>query len=777
MSKLIINNVDNFVQPIKLYHPDDPRYFNYWLGEKKKVIEGLWAYDERGWRYMPPKLYFFGNHGWITLVDEKQNVTVGARPELWDLMWMYGYESFESLGFSGFKDDEKNTCNKYILEYSRTSANRFPTENFFKPDGTLKNYVDAKEYMYSLHDKSYGVPLYENAPQNYLVGGSRGGGKSFWLGIGEALHEIVTDGVKYYTPENIKSPPTIKVVIGSGDTSKSSELVSKVKDGMDAFANRPELGAWGDISDEDYEPSPFYKNMVGDLTPNNIDNPWRHEYKALVKGREITKGTKTRLHHVSYSEMKGKKKGGQAAAGTRTTLSIIEEGGLTSLLEDAYKSNDATIRIGTRYFGRMVFAGTSENIEVVQPFKTLFSRPKQYRILARPDTYENSGTDIAMFLPCYLTDRTFKDRNGNTRIEEAIDYYKQIRVEKSKAEDPDLLRKEKMNYPLVPSEMWLSNKGSYLPSEELSIREKQLITNSYYSTLETCVKLYWDSTKPRGVGYEILHDGEPYRSFPHDEGKLRNPEGCVVIYDFPQEINGQIPPDLYSFIGHDPHGDGKEPGSSVASTYIVMNPKYAGSPYNLRGNCIVAAYNGKPKGGLDEYYEIQERLISLYGNPPMGLMYERNKGADCRAHYIKKHKLHLLAPTPQFGAGTSMDFKTIRDFGYYTGATNFGKPSMAKHIHDWLLEWTELSDNLLEGGKKQNWERIPDLYLIRQMMQYDLEGNFDAVDGFRGCVLALREYQIKLQSDTRDKAKPTTTFQGILNNNRIFQRRLNATKT
>jgi len=1123
MNDFTIHDVNNFVQPIKLYHPDDPRYFNYWLSEKKKIIEGLWSYDERGWRYMPPKLYFFGNHGWITIVDEKQNVTVGARPELWDLMWIYGYESFESLGFSGFQDDERYTSNKNIFEYVKGATNRFPTDNLFKSNGTLKEYVDPREYMYNLHTDPMGVPLYENAPQNYLIGGSRGGGKeqpdyeivitptgekqigdlklgdtvygkdgretkvvgiypqgvkdiyevvlsdgrrvecglehlwevqnssgktfvktteelmkkfkrphtksgytykyaiaqtkpvifseknlpidpyilgcmlgngttttltpkiatsdpemvetfrqklvnyeivydkstnnnytivyrgtdkyssdtayrnskyghnplgrdlqaldvnctaefkfipdiykhssieqrlelvrglmdtdgsiftsgvmeydsvskqlvedlayvlrslgircqlgcydkktslikgtvynvkplwrlyintnlpifklsrklgrlkssapnkvsivdiqkkgktsqrcimvdnedhtyltrdfivthnSFFLGIAEALHEIVTDGVKYYTPENIKSPPTIKVVIGSGDTSKSSELVSKIKDSMDAFASRPELGAWGDISDEDYEPSPFYKNMVGDLTPNNIDNPWRHEYKALVKGREITKGTKTRLHHVSYSEMKGKKKGGQAAAGTRTTLSIIEEGGLTTLLEDAYKSNDATIRIGTRYFGRMVVAGTSENIEVVQPFKTLFSKPQEYRILTHEDIYENTGNKIALFLPCYLTDRTFKDTNGNTNVDSAVDFYKKIRDEKGKAEDPDLLRKEKMNYPLVPSEMWLTSRGSFLPTEELTLQEKRLLQNNSYQENETCVKLIWDSTMPNGVKYEVDHNGEPYRSFPHDASKMKNPEGCVVIYDFPQTLNGSIPSDLYFAIGHDPHADGKEPGSSVASTYILMNPKYAGAPYYLKGNTIVASYNGKPKGGLDEYYEIQEKLISFYGNPPMSIMYEKNKGDACRAHYIKKHKIHLLSPTPQFGQGASLAYKNVTTTGYFTSGTgDLGKSNMIKYINDWLLQSTEHQD-----GLKQNWERLPCLYLIRQMIQYDLSGNFDAVDGFRGCILKLREEEIKAQSENKKKNEKTTTYTSLLNNNRIFQQRRN----
>jgi hypothetical protein len=83
---------------------------------------------------------------------------------------------------------------------------------------------------------------------------------------------------------------------------------------------------------------------------------------------------------------------------------------------------------------------------------------------------------------------------------------------------------------------------------------------------------------------------------------------------------------------------------------------------------------------------------------------------------------------------------------------------------DWLLEETELND-----GIKKNIERIPCLYLLRQFMSYDLDGNFDAVDGFRGCIVALREYENLQIAEAVIKSENKQTFRGLLSNPKIFK--------
>lgn len=604
------------------------------------------------------------------------------------------------------------------------------------------------------------------------------GGKSYWVGIGELEYNFVFSGARRYDKLFIENKLKCRQVVGSADTTKSAELYDKFMQSQRAKTNNKDSDyvKWFGVYTEYYydtkgekreriTPCPFFRHTVGNLDCPNKLNPLKAVYKIKRNGDFQKEGAGSEMLHVNYSTKKGD--GEQAAVGGRYLFSNVEEVGLVANYIGVLGSNKSALRRNGRKNGVSWSQGTSGNIEFVQEAKKVFMNPEDYDTLAFDNKIDGTGRGqkTGYFIPNYMVHFAYKDKDGNTNYVEAIGKINKERKKSAESKDPNVLRDHLMNEPCYIDEMWITSKGYYLPVEELMLREKQLMQNDHYRTLETCVSLVWDSTKPRGVRYEVLHDAEPYRHFPHDAAKMKNPQGCVVIYDFPQEINGVVPPDMYRFIGHDPHGDGADPDSSIASTYVMMNPKYAGSPYNLKGNTIVAAYNGKPKGGLDEYYETQEKLLSFYGNPPMSLMYEKNKGEACRGHYIKKHKIHLLSPTPQFGQGAAMTYKQVREFGYFTGSSNFGKSNMAKYIHDWLLEVTELQD-----GPKQNWERIPCLYLVRQMIQYDLEGNYDAVDGFRGCVLGLREYQIQQESEVKKQKTVPSAYISILNNHRIFKK-------
>ena len=107
---------------------------------------------------------------------------------------------------------------------------------------------------------------------------ARGVGKSFFTGVGILLHDIITDGAKYYDESYINKPPKNELFVGSGIAAKSSELLAKTKEAMD---NLP--GVW-QPNTKDFVPSPVYKHMKGTLQPNNMKNPWRHSYDKKIGG-------------------------------------------------------------------------------------------------------------------------------------------------------------------------------------------------------------------------------------------------------------------------------------------------------------------------------------------------------------------------------------------------------------------------------------------------------------------------------------------------------------
>ena len=630
-----------------------------------------------------------------------------------------------------------------------------------------------------LHDKPVGRALFYNQTQNFMPFGSRGGGKSYYIGLGEIEHGLLFDGSTVYDDDFMQNRLTAVFCVGSGDSEKSSEFCQKMEASINTLAHPEDgkqFGVWGKPSkdkkkESEFTPCPLYRHFAGTLDVSNKENPYIYSYEIIENGAPIDKGTQTRLFHVNYSTGKARGRGSQAGSGGRYLVSVVEEAGLCENLIDVHTSNDSTVaREGVR-FGTEIYIGTSGNVKTVHAARKMFLNPQDYNIMSYPNKYGKEGRDgrIGFFLPFYMTLRQYKDKDGNTDFFEAAKYVEQVRQDKAASTDPQPLLDEKMNRPCFVEEMWLTPGGSTMPVAELAEAERKLVEDNRYQTIGTPVKLMWDSSQPNGVRFELDHDGEPYTDWPLDFGKRKMPTGCPVIYHPPIYINGKVPEDLYTLVGHDPYVEEDiNKGGSVGVTYIMANSKYL--PLGHPGNIIVASYIDKPLEGISHYYDVQEKLLALYGNPPKGLWFESNRGADCRAHYVKRGKTHLLAPTPQLVQGNNIFQKNITSYGYFTGSQMFQKSQMARWIRDFLLQRTTFQDPTGFGQDEElmNLERIPCIFLIRQLINYDLEGNFDAVDGFRGCVVGLMNDEIQAGAEHQKSAYVDELMSAYYDNPKIF---------
>lgn len=337
MSFIRINNRNNFlISEVPSIHPKSVEYLKYWKRHKRRVIEGFWSIDDIDteinvdedfpegitsdkWRFMPSNLYFYVNFGIILHKPDdapKSAPKEKIRPSLRDIEWEFFYNWTEAKGFSGFKDDDNYTCNRDMLMLFRDPYYKVDS-TCYKKDGTLKDYVSARDYLRRLHSSNLGIPLWQNMAQDLFLCGPRGTGKSFLTGVGVVQHEIITDGAKEYTERTIKHPAKVEIFVGAAIAAKSSELLQKTQQGMD---NLP--GAWGENTDE-YTPSPLYKQMSGDIKPNNMKSPWTHSYDKKVGGKWIKAGSKSNIKHGTYTI-----ENPEAAAGGRYSTSVVEECGL-----------------------------------------------------------------------------------------------------------------------------------------------------------------------------------------------------------------------------------------------------------------------------------------------------------------------------------------------------------------------------------------------------------------------------------------------------------------
>ena len=1124
-----IENLAQYKVNVKTINPlHELEYINYWRSIKKKVVEGMWGKESNGYRYCSGSLFFYCNFALIQDTDENKNTTF-IKPLIRDLEWEIFYMMLEAEGFSGFVEDDVYTSDKLILSYD---VNRLPKNyrefQLFNKDGKFKQYRSAREAVRSLYKTPLGPPLYFNQAQNVSILGSRGGGKSYIIALGKLLHALIIDGGRYYNSDNGKfyklpgfkdedllddmNKPLAEVMVGSGDTNKSSEFVSKIRANMEALATEKEFGVWGSPEDDDYMPCGLFKEMSGSLLPGNKKNPWRNEYKISSKGRELSEGSSSKLFHVSYSAQKAKGKGSQEGAGGRTLYSVTEESGLCfgknteirmhdgsvkyvqdiidgdilmgddgtprtvygsiSGIDDLYqvsqtfgddyivnaehpvcvkhkrwykgktmikekeiwaskfndtkdkkthygyknkelffkekdlkldpyyygywlgdgsrnsadittcdkevinyltqlakskglktkidklKNNKADIyrfcrdnkdsggktnyfRQGLKYynsfttkflhldfihnskdvrlqllaglidsdgclietktsnyyefyqtnrldliekveylctslgfkvsrrvkitnkgydneilseyrnkytlrisgnvdqiptkikykqtkkreylkdflntsikinkigpgnyygftlkespyfllkdgtvvrntdnsveihnsntsvvsrngiqFGVQIDIGTSGNIEAIVQTKKKFLNPQDYSIVSFPDEWEGMGKggQIGFFLPFYMTLNQFKDINGNTDFVAAFNYVNTIRMKASESDDPSVLREEKMNRPIIPSEMWTTNKGYYLPYDQAIQTEKYLLMDNKYVTKANHVKLYFDSKYPKGVRYEIDHEADPFYEWPVNTNRT-SMDGTITIYHWPEDNH---PKDKY-FFTHDPYvSENINDGGSLGVTHGWINPKYWDELPET--GPLVCTFISKPLGGLRQYYEEQEKILQFYGNPLQGLAYEANKGTDCKNYYQRKGKVNLLALRPYFD-NNGMYMKKITEYGYIVG-NRLSKIKYLDSSYDFLM-----TPIFINGVEKLVIDTLHCIFTVRQIVGYDIDGNFDAVSSM---IIAPKHIENIEQLGVYERESKRNRLVFFSDNKRVFKQEYKIPKT
>lgn len=732
-----INNKKAFILgKIPSLHPDGTDYKKFWRQQIRYCLEGFWGLDGTGWRFMPPVLYFFINFCKIALNPKGGTQNKGkklANPDLRDIDWEWGYNWFEARGFSGFDEDDEFTCCTEAIKYKENKWLEYDDPNLnitcYNKAGKLKTYVPAREYLRRLFDKPMGKALYWNSVKNLMVMGSRNFGKSYWCA---ALieHTFVFDGALSYE-EFLEGKNKAEIFIGASASDKSSDTLGKF---ITSWNNMD--GSYG--TGNDYTPPPFYKQTTGDLKPNNGQNVFRHEYQAKEGGIWTKKGSMTSIKHGIYTTNNP-----DAASGTRPILMIIEEIGLMENLIHVHSKNEACQRgDGTVKFGSSFYVGTGGNVDKVKECEEAFRNPDELDFLSFEDEYENTGR-IGWFMPYMYTLSEFRDENGNLDVEKARAKVEEEREKKRKSKSAsNSYDYYIMNFPQVPSEIFLSRKGNFFPLAELREREKELKEGNKYLKYESCMSFAFSDKHDTGVeGKFISHEeGRPLNKHKKNSKDYDSIDGCCVVYEQPLRIGGMIPQGLYMFSLDPYNSNDQEEGSSLGAFYVFKTGRYESQ--GLGYHEIVAEYVGKHRHGMNKFYEEIEKIIMYYGGSP-GLFYYENNVGITYEYFAKKNKLGYLAPTPirvmknqVFNIGSS----GVAKFGYSV-RTAESKAKILTYLCDWLLE-----ERVSEGGRTiRNLNLIKSLGLIQELIAFEFNnGNFDRVMGFAGCILGLREVENEL---------------------------------
>lgn len=744
----LISNKE-FKTEVPILHPETYAYSVYWKEQLNNVRAGLWVSG----KWMPGRLYYYVNFHHISMNKGKRSTQkTFSFPDLRDIEWILFRLYEEARGFSGWDSDEEYTS---LEEFNNESPDNYDRLRILYPEiysevhGRYKAYISAREALNQIHDYNKGIPIYANQAKNFMFMSGRGVGKSMFLSA-IILHEWLFKGKppihKYMDRDFILQLKDTKtsVIAGAADSKKINETMKKVRD---AFSRIPGEYKYS-TGKQEKEPAPFTLKYTG-----NFESEVKANYKEK-EGNVWNKnaGSASQIRVISFMDNEF------AVQGDRNNLIVMEEVGHFKNLIACYNSMvHNMIQDTTRKFGTMVLTGTGGDAGPggsTLDAQYMFYNPEAFNLLVHNDEWENRGK-IATFLPTWMGLNHHRNDEGIINKEAA---QKELNADLEKLKrtlDRNLYEKEVTYKAQVPSEVFLMTDGNIFPLTELKEHLDRLERDNVFNLIEKPVLLKYDQNGLNGISYDILQKGkaQPINMYPWPENFSK--EGCPVIYEFPIDEDGKVPDDLY-VIGHDPFRTNAENGS-LAATIVMKTNRYA---HKYGHNEIVAVYYGRPFEGRDASNEVLLKLALFYNAK---VMFENNVG-NVKDYFEKKKRLDLLYKRPTTvltNKDANLSSTEYSDYGYPLSNQKY-KMEALQYVRTMLLEERgreNINKQIItydRNGKRRvievvesqgeenikvvrNLDRIYDRRLLQELINYNLDGNFDAVHGFAGCVLAIEE--------------------------------------
>lgn len=736
----------NYLIDVPKLHPLGREYPIFWKEQKKRVIEGHWS----GGYFCPPGLYFYGNFGTILLNKGRSNNKTLDRPLIQDLEWYLMREWMLARGFSGFSDDQDQSGDYLLLDRDHLSDQEllelYP--HLATPDNTPKEFRNPRSILSDYHSFPKGKPLYTNEARNLLILGSRDTGKSYIAGIAIVLHQWLINGQLFYTDPaqnpDFKVNP-VDITVGAELAHYSTSLLDKART---AYENLP-----GKVFLDRYYPSPLSQAYSGTW---NAGGNLVAQYKKRYKGGWEFAGSKSKIRHRTFKDNPF------ADQGTRPLAIVLDEVGVFSNLEQVYLNTKDNLRRDLRKTGSLVMMGTGGSMEsgTIDAHKMFYS-PESYDILTSEDRWENRGL-IGTFIPAYMALREYKNELGYTKEELALTAIQKERDRIRKGNGgSEALNKELQYRPIKPSEMFLVKGANIFPVAEVANRIGTVLDKEIHTRLGKKVILFKDETSPfNKIAYDIDLSKDAIQDWPIKSDA--NSEGTLIVYEFPyiDKDTGTVPQGAY-LIGYDPIKDNVATSQtntqSLACFHVIKTYKY---PNTVGYSEIVATYIGRPYQGSNVVNELLYKTSMFYGN---ATIFFENAVGNTKDYFEKVKRLDLLAKQPTTVLNRKASFNTPEQVIYgYPMSNDKIKWEALQYVRSWLLE--ERDD------AKTNLDLIPDLVLLKQLLTFDLKGNFDSVMALVGCILGLEETHNKNKTINLNTATANNNFYDpIINNPKLFR--------
>ncbi len=466
----------------------------------------------------------------------------------------------------------------------------------------------------------------------------------------------------------------------------------------------------------------------------NPDHPfdWTSQYQADIGGIKIWKGYKSTVEAITFKDRPA------TAAGKSASIILLDEAGLFPNISESWGFTEPLINDGSAYTGIALIYGSAGDMNSGSKyFYEMFVNPDKHNFLSFEDP-ENPSNRIGFFSGSTRgrwgvckdpNSKWFKqpmvDENGNSNEEAAYDDLMYKRSLSKGGLDTKTKHLTITQYPTTWKEAFLRSKGAIFASPELL---------EHLGEVETIPSLRDQVEKG-----ELVWRGEELEFQPNDELSYitsfplkpdENNEGCIAIWERPEFKSKDIPYSLY-IAGCDPYDMDKSGSGSLGSFYVFKRFLEAGKTYEI----IVAEITGRPKFA-DDFYESCRRLCVYYNAK---CLYE-NQLKGFKNYFATKNSLHYLWEQPDHSIKDIIkNSKVQRGYGVHmnrgVNGSNGIKNMCELYLKDWL--YTERAD--VDGKKIFNFHTIKSIGLLKELIAYDVEGNYDRVIAFMLCILEKQE--------------------------------------
>lgn len=477
---------------------------------------------------------------------------------------------------------------------------------------------------------------------------------------------------------------------------------------------------------------------------------WTMGYKDAEL--DIEKGTQNTILGVSSKDDESKLRGKRAAH------VLIEEFGSFPRLVDLYNVLLPSVEEGDIVFGQIYMLGTAGDDESdFAGAQEIMYNPHGYRMYALPNVFDknNQGRkDFIFFFPGYINRKGCYNKDGVSDVVKALIEILMRRYNvKYNSSDPGTILRTIAEIPITPAEAIIKAGVNMFPVSDLTERLGQIDSNpnEFDDVYTGELALKSDGSVEYKPSYK-----QPIREFPHKDNKI---EGGIELFVLPEidKSTGRPYSNRY-ILGCDPYDDDTSDTMSLGSVFVL----------DLWTDRIVAEYTGRPPFA-DDFYEICRRMCIFYNGR---MNYENNK-KGLFSYFSQHNSVHLLTEQLDY----LKDKQMIKDVGYGnkargTNATAAVNALARTQLRAWLLRPTTVIQTV-DGEETE--VLVPALFtlrsraLIKELINYNTEGNFDRISSMGMLMLLRQEKMIQFQGKvSREKQEKANA--NYLGNDPFFSR-------